>query len=245
MVMSGKGGVGKSTVAANLAVALAQRDFTVGLLDADLHGPNIPYMLGLEDAQITVDEKAINPVEVSPHLKVMSTAFLLEDSTTAVIWRGPVKMKVIQQFISDVRWGALDYFVIDLPPGTGDEPLSIAQLIPSGQAIIVTTPQDVALLDARKAVTFARRLNLQVAGIIENMSGFTCPKCGTHVDIFKRHGGQQAAAELSVPYLGSLSIDPAVALSGDDGSPFINAGNTPAAHAFGHIVDAIIAQTLP
>lgn len=239
VVMSGKGGVGKSTVAANLAVALAQRGRAVGLLDADLHGPTIPQMLNLDGARVTGDEEGINPVEGPHRIKVISMAFLLENDSSPVIWRGPLKMRAIRQFIEDVRWGPLDYLIIDLPPGTGDEPLSIAHLIPEGWTVIVTTPQDVALLDARKAVSFARQVNLPVLGIIENMSGFTCPHCGQEIEIFKRGGGQGAAASLQIPFLGFIPLDPTIVTSGDAGSPFVLDDSSPAASAFRDIVDRI------
>lgn len=222
VVMSGKGGVGKSTVAANLAFSLSMNGAEVGLLDVDIHGPNIPKMLGIEDERVTGDEKGILPILVPPHLKVMSMGFLLSTKDTPVIWRGPVKMGAIRQFLGEVHWGDLDYLIIDLPPGTGDEPLSIAQLIPnSSGAIIVTTPQDVALLDSRKAVTFARTLNMPVIGIIENMSGFTCPHCGKTIDLFKTGGGQKAALELQVPFLGKVPMDPKIVETGDSGKPFV------------------------
>jgi len=222
VVMSGKGGVGKSTVAANLAFSLSMSGSDVGLLDVDIHGPNIPKMLGIEDERVTGDEKGILPILVPPHLKVMSMGFLLSTKDTPVIWRGPVKMGAIRQFLGEVHWGDLDYLIIDLPPGTGDEPLSIAQLIPnSSGAIIVTTPQDVALLDSRKAVTFARTLNMPVIGIIENMSGFACPHCGKTIDLFKTGGGQKAALELQVPFLGKVPIDPKIVETGDSGKPFV------------------------
>ncbi|KPJ63846.1 ATP-binding protein, partial [candidate division WOR-1 bacterium DG_54_3] len=176
----------------------------------------------IEDEHVTGDEKGILPILVPPHLKVMSMGFLLSTKDTPVIWRGPVKMGAIRQFLGEVHWGDLDYLIIDLPPGTGDEPLSIAQLIPnSSGAIIVTTPQDVALLDSRKAVTFARTLNMPVIGIIENMSGFACPHCGKTIDLFKTGGGQKAALELQVPFLGKVPIDPKIVETGDSGKPFV------------------------
>ena len=222
VVMSGKGGVGKSTVSTNLAVALAQRDYVVGLMDADIHGPNIPKMLGIEGAQVTGSNDGIKPVMYYPNLKVISVAFMLRSTDDAVIWRGPLKHAVIRQFLSDVRWGELDFLIVDLPPGTGDEPLSIAQTITNvNGAIIVTTPQDVALLDARKTVTFARTLNIPVRGIVENMSGFICPHCGKHTDIFKTGGGEKTAQEMKVPFLGRIPLDPTFVIGGDEGSPCV------------------------
>jgi len=222
IIMSGKGGVGKSTVATNLAFSLSLNGAEVGLLDVDIHGPNIPKMLNIEDEQVTGDEKGIFPIIVPPRIKVMSMAFLISSKDMPVIWRGPVKMGAIKQFLGQVHWGNLDYLIIDLPPGTGDEPLSIAQLIPDADgAIIVTTPQDVALLDARKAVGFARTLKMPVIGIIENMSGLKCPHCAKEIDLFKRGGGKNAARELDIPFLGRIPIDPKIVETGDAGKPFV------------------------
>ncbi len=222
VVMSGKGGVGKSTVATNLAFALSMHGAEVGLLDVDINGPDIAMMLGIEDERLGSMDGAIAPVIVPPHLKVVSMAFLLKDKDTPVIWRGPLKMQVIQQFLGDVAWGELDYLIIDLPPGTGDEPLSIAQLIPdSSGAIVVTTPQDVALLDSRKAVNFAKTLKMPIIGILENMSGLICPHCKKTIDLFKTGGGFKAAMDLDIPFLGKIPIDPKIVETGDDGKPFI------------------------
>ena len=236
MVMSGKGGVGKSTVAVNLALTLSMEGYKVGILDADIHGPNIPKMLGIEDKKPDVIDSKIIPVSVL-NLKVMSMAFLLPDTDSPVIWRGPLKMKAISQFTNDVAWEDLDYMIIDLPPGTGDEPLSIAQLLKSDGAIIVTTPQDVALLDSRKAVNFAKQLNVPVVGIIENMSGLICPHCGKEIDLFKKGGGEKASKELKVPFLGRIPIEMKIVESSDSGIPFIlNNGNSKAKEAFKNII---------
>jgi len=241
IVMSGKGGVGKSTVATNLATALAMRGMDTGILDADITGPNIPKMLGVEEARITGDEEGLFPVEVTPHLKVMSMAFLISSKDAPVVWRGPMKMGAIRQFLEDVNWGTLDYLIVDLPPGTGDEPLSIAQLIPEADgAIIVTTPQDVALLDSRKSVTFAKALNLPVLGILENMSGLKCPHCGEEIDLFKVGGGKKAAEEMGVPFLGKIPIDVAMVPSGDDGKPIVLSNpESPGAKAFDELAEKV------
>ncbi len=222
IVLSGKGGVGKSTVATNIAVSLSLKDKMVGLVDIDIHGPSIPKMLGLEKVQLRGSEEGLLPVQYSEGLKVISIGFLIRDEKNAVIWRAPLKHKLIREFLSDVRWGELDYLVVDSPPGTGDEPLSIAQLIenPDG-AIIVTTPQDVALIDVRKAITFCRQVNLPVIGVVENMSGFVCPHCGKNIDIFKKGGGEEMAKEMGVPFLGRIPIEPKVVETGDSGKPYI------------------------
>lgn len=222
VVMSGKGGVGKSTVATNLAFSLSMHGSEVGLLDADMHGPNIPKMLNIESARITGDGKGIFPVIVPPHLRVMSIGLLLADRDTPVIWRGPIKMSAIKQLLGEVHWGNLDYLVVDLPPGTGDEPLSIAQLIPdSDGAVIVTTPQDVALLDSRKAINFAKTLKMPVIGIIENMSSFVCPHCNKMIDLFKSGGGVKAALDFNVPFLGKIPFDLDIVESTDSGKPLV------------------------
>ena len=222
LVLSGKGGVGKSTVSVNLASALSAHGREVGLLDLDIHGPSIPKMLGIEDQRPAVLEQTMEPVHVTGTLAVMSMAFLLPDTSSPVIWRGPMKMSVIQQFLAEVNWGALDYLIVDLPPGTGDEALSIIQLAPNVQgAVIVTTPQDVAVLDAVKAVKFIEKLELPIIGIIENMSGMVCPHCGETIDLFSRGGGEKAAQELGVPYLGSIPLDPEMVKAGDEGRPYV------------------------
>ena len=221
LVFSGKGGVGKSTVAANLSLAFSMRGLTVGLLDVDIHGPNLAKILGVEDKRMDVSPEGIKAVDVNDNLKLVSMSFLLQDPNLPVIWRGPLKMKAIQQFLGDVDWGELDWLVIDSPPGTGDEPLSVAQLIPASGAIIVTTPQELSLMDSRKAVAFAKSLNLKILGIIENMSGMTCPHCGKDIDLFKKGGGEKVALELGVPFLGKIPIDPQIVISTDEGKPFI------------------------
>jgi len=241
LVFSGKGGVGKSTVAANLALALSIRGKKVGALDVDIHGPNLAKMLGVEDKKMDISGEGIKPVQVNENLKLVSMSFLIQDPDMPVIWRGPMKMKVIQQFLGDVEWGDLDWLIIDSPPGTGDEPLSVAQLIPATGAVIVTTPQEVSVLDSRKAVIFAMKLNLKVLGIIENMSGLACPHCGRQIDLFKVGGGELAAADLGVPFLGRIPIDPQIVISGDEGKPFAdNRNDSEASRAFREIVEKIL-----
>jgi Mrp family chromosome partitioning ATPase len=222
VVLSGKGGVGKSTVAANLACALAAAGKRVGLLDVDLHGPSIPKLLGLEGVQLEAINGVAQPVIVNNQLKVVSVGFLLNNAKDAVIWRGPMKYKAIQQFLSEVEWGELDILVVDCPPGTGDEPLAVVQLIERpAAAVVVTTPQQVAVADVRRSLTFCQQTGLPVLGVIENMSGYACPKCGNVSDIFKTGGGAQLAVEMGVPFLGSLPLDPQVMDSGDCGTSFV------------------------
>jgi ATP-binding protein involved in chromosome partitioning len=241
VVLSGKGGVGKSTVSANLAFALSEKNYNVGLMDCDIHGPSIPKILGIEDKRPISTQTSIEPVLLTPKLKVMSMGFLLQDKDSPVIWRGPLKMATIKQFIGDFDWGNLDYLIIDLPPGTGDEPLSIAQLIPnSNGAVIVTTPQDVALVSVRKSINFVKKMNMPVVGIVENMSGFRCPYCNKEIDIFKTGGGLKASMDFQVPFLGKISLDPKIVLTGDSGEPFlIKNADTDAGKAFTQIVEKI------
>ena len=243
IIISGKGGVGKSMVAVNLAYGLLFQGKAVGILDIDIHGPSLAKMVGIEDRRLSFsDNEVIEPIAITSSLKIVTIASLLEDADTPVIWRGPLKMKLISQFLGDVNWGELDYLVIDSPPGTGDEPLSITQLVPrlSG-AIIVTTPQEIALLDSRKSVNFAKSLKLPVIGIIENMSGLICPHCGKEIDLFKTGGGEKAAAELKVAFLGRIPIEPAIVDSTDEGRPFIRAyGKTPTARLMDEIVGKIM-----
>jgi Mrp family chromosome partitioning ATPase len=223
IVISGKGGVGKTTVSVNLAYGLAQRGNRVGILDVDIHGPNISKMMGIENMRLTGTDEGIEPIAVTPNLKAMSLSMLLSNQDQPVIWRGPLKMITIKQFLSDVNWGELDYLIIDSPPGTGDEPLSACQLIPDiNGAIVVTTPQDVAILDSRKSVFFAKELKVPVVGIIENMSGFICPHCNKEIDLFSKGGGEKAALDLGVPFLGRIPIEPEIVKAGDAGTPYIS-----------------------
>ena len=246
LVLSGKGGVGKSTVAVNLAMSLAQAGKKVGLLDVDLHGPSVPKILGLDGQRLGPDATGgIAPIRVNGNLSVVSVGLLLDSVTDAVIWRGPMKYNVIRQFLKDVEWGPLDYLVIDSPPGTGDEPLAVAQLVGKGAwAVVVTTPQDVAISDVRRSVSFCNTLNLRVAGIVENMSGLVCPHCGQQVDLFKVGGGEKLATEMNVPFLGRIPLDPRIVASGDSGKPFVESvADSPAARAFAAAVKPILNHT--
>lgn len=221
LVMSGKGGVGKSTTAVNLAIALSQQGKNVGLLDIDLHGPSLPKMLGLEDVRPNGSEAGIHPLEFAG-LKLMSIGFLLQKTSDAMIIRGPMKNGAIQQLLADVAWGELDYLVVDCPPGTGDEPLSAVQMLGKGAgAVVVTTPQDVALVDVEKSLSFCQQLNLPVIGMIENMSGFICPHCDKRSDIFKSGGGSKLAEEYNIPFLAKVPLDPRIVVAGDSGKPHI------------------------
>jgi Mrp family chromosome partitioning ATPase len=222
LVLSGKGGVGKSTVAVNLAVALSRENRRVGLLDVDVHGPSVPTLLKLPAPCIHVDGGRFIPAQVNERLMVMSLGFMLPHAKDPVIWRGPRKYHAIRQFLQDVAWGDLDFLVIDCPPGTGDEPLSVAQMVGRpAAAIVVTTPQRVAINDVRRCVTFCQSVALPLLGIIENMSGYVCPQCGRISDLFASGGGESLAAEMQVPFLGRLPFDPSVVVSGDAGVPFV------------------------
>ena len=208
VVMSGKGGVGKSTVSVNLARALAEKGYMVGLMDTDIHGPNVAKMLGMEGETLYQNDSGIEAPTAGDKLKVVSLAMAGTDADAPIVWRGPLKMGFIKQLLADVNWGELDFLVIDSPPGTGDEPLSVCQLIPEiDGSVIVTTPQDVAVLDSRKSINFSKQLKVPVLGVVENMSGFVCPDCGATHNLFGSGGGEKAAAELEVPFLGRIPID--------------------------------------
>ena len=223
LVMSGKGGVGKSSVAAYLSVALAKRGYKVGLMDVDLHGPSIPRLLGLK-GRLEPGRHAgkVQPVKYLPNMEVISIeVFAGENKDVATIWRGPLKIGAIRQFISDIEWDNLDYLIIDSPPGTGDEPLTVAQVMKGAQGIIVTTPQEVSLLDIRKSITFCRQVNMPVVGILENMSALICPHCGEKIDLFSSGGGERTARDMGVPFLGKIPIRPEIVTSTDQGQPYI------------------------
>ena len=242
IVLSGKGGVGKSSIAVNLAVALSMSGKKTGLMDIDVHGPSIPKLLNLNGSSIGIKDNVIYPVPYDTNLKIMSIGLLINDSDTAVIWRGPMKHGVIKQFIRDVDWGDLDYLVIDSPPGTGDEPLSIAQLIPEADgALIVTTPQELAIEDVRRSIKFCEKVNLKILGIIENMSGFVCPHCNEVTEVFSSGGGEKLAKETGVRFLGRIPLDPNMVISGDQGMPFVSRfKNSKTAEAFGSIIDPLL-----
>ncbi|MFB0521946.1 MAG: P-loop NTPase [Desulfatiglandales bacterium] len=241
LIMSGKGGVGKSTIAAYLAVGLAKRDYQVGLMDVDLHGPSIPRLLGLRGNIESSGESGKGiPLKFLPNMEVMSIEPLLADKDRATIWRGPLKIGVIRQFISDIAWSNSDYLIIDCPPGTGDEPLTIAQVIPDTKAIIVTTPQEISLADVRKSINFCRQVNMEVLGLIENMSGLRCPYCGKTIDLFKTDGGAVTAKRAGLSLLGSLPLEPEIVLEGDKGSiAWMDNNDLPYTRSFNKIVDTV------
>jgi Mrp family chromosome partitioning ATPase len=246
MVLSGKGGVGKSTVAVNLAASLVMAGKKVGLMDIDIHGPSIPKLLRLKNVPITGTDRTLDPVTAFRGLRVMSIGLLLRGRDEAVIWRGPMKYTLIKQFLKDVEWRELDYLVVDSPPGTGDEPLTIAQLIdnPDG-AVIVTTPQELAVQDVRRSIMFCRQLELPVLGVIENMSGFSCPKCGEHIEVFGSGGGRLMAEDMGVPFLGSIPMEPQVVASGEEGKPLVHSHpHTETAKAFGRIIQKLLEPDL-
>ncbi len=248
LVMSGKGGVGKSTVSVNVAVNLASRGLRVGLMDVDIHGPSIPGLLNLSDSRPESGSNGLKPIVYkagSGEVRVMSIGLLLGSRDAAVIWRGPLKMGAIKQFLKDVEWGELDYLIIDSPPGTGDEPLSVCQLIEGlTGALIVTTPQKIAIDDVRKSITFCYQLKTKVLGVIENMSGFVCPKCGEITDIFMSGGGEQMAREMGVPFLGKIPIDPMVVRAGDEGNPIVvHSPESKVSKAYSSIVEPLMIFT--
>jgi len=239
IIASGKGGVGKSTVSVNLAWALKSLGHHIGLLDADITGPDIPKLMGIEDLRLKPGQDGIEPADAGG-IKVVSMALVLSRQDSAVVWRGPMKMAAIKQFLQDVNWGNLDFLLIDLPPGTSDEPLSVLQLIPDlTGAIIVTTPQEVSVLDSQKAVNMMKNMKLRVLGVVENMSGLVCPHCKESINIFSLGGGRRMAEEMDVPFLGAIPIDPEVCESGERGEAFMER-DTPAGRSFQQIVNKLL-----
>ncbi len=242
LVMSGKGGVGKTSVSVNLAIALANRGFKVGLMDVDIHGPDIPRMLGLAEMMSVGENQKIQPMRYSGNLTAVSIESLMPDKDAAVIWRGPMKHSAIRQFVADVEWGDLDYLLIDSPPGTGDEPLTVAQLISDAKAIIVTTPQEVALADVRKSISFCKTVKMEIFGLIENMSGCTCPHCGKTVDLFGVGGGERTATAMGIPFLGKIPFDSKMVLCGDSGISYqMQNQDSAITKAFARVVDGMSA----
>ena len=241
MVMSGKGGVGKTSVAANLAMALSKQGARVGLMDVDLHGPDIPRILGLKGVLEASVDGRIKPKPYSDKLEVVSVGSMAGDPDKAVIWRGPLKLQVIRQFISGVQWGKLDYLIIDSPPGTGDEPLTVAQTIPDAKAIIVTMPQEMSLDDVRKSINFCKTVNMQVFGLIENMSGFVCPHCGKAIDLFGSGGGSRTATAMDIPFLGRIPLDAKMVNCADAGESYMDKyPDSEVTQAFNQVVAKII-----
>lgn len=239
-VMSGKGGVGKSSVAVNIAAALADRGFKVGILDVDIHGPSVPHLLGIT-GQLDVERgNLVVPKKVNDNLHVVSMESLLKDPDQAVLWRGPMKTSAIRQFISDVQWGELDFLVVDSPPGTGDEPMTVLKTIPESLAVVVTTPQEVSLADVRKAINFLQYAKANIMGVVENMSGLICPHCHENIDLFKKGGGEELAAKYSLPFLGAVPLDPTTVVAGDLGKPVVLLDeDSPAKLAFRAVADRI------
>jgi len=243
LVMSGKGGVGKSTVAATVALFLANRGLRVGLLDVDLHGPSVPRLLGIRGGLRMEEKGVVRPFAVSGNLSVMSMEMVLgENKDTAVIWRGPLKISAIRQFISDIDWGDLDYLVVDSPPGTGDEPLTVAQTIPDAEALIVTTPQEISLADVRKSIHFCRQVDLGILGVVENMSAMTCPHCGKEVPLFGSGGGAAMAERMDLPLVGVIPADPGMVELGDRGelARLLEGTGSDVRRAYDRIVDRIV-----
>jgi len=242
MVMSGKGGVGKTSTAVNIALALARKGFRVGLMDVDMHGPDVPRMLGFKGVMDLSRNQKLNPIAYSENLKAVSIESLTLSKDDAIIWRGPIKFSAIRQFISDVEWGDLDYLIIDSPPGTGDEPLTVAQVISDARAIIVTTPQEVSLADVRKSINFCKTVKMDIFGLIENMGGFSCPHCGAVIDLFGKGGGERTARSAGVPFLGRIPFDRNMVACGDEGVSYQEKyPDSPVTRAFEAIADRMSA----
>ena len=242
-VLSGKGGVGKSSISANLAASLSKKGYKTGLMDVDVHGPSIAQMLGLTELLDISESKLLMPKQINGNLKVVSVQALMQDKDQAIIWRGPAKSGMIRQFVSSVDWGELDFLIIDAPPGTGDEPLTVVQTIPEALGIIVTTPQEVALADIRKSISFCKTVHLKTLGIVENMAGFKCPHCNEPIDLFSSGGGEKTAKAQGLTFLGSIPFDTDVVTSGDSGVPImLQDKETRFSKGFDTIVEKIIKQ---
>lgn len=241
LVMSGKGGVGKSTVAGYLALLLAERGFQVGLLDVDLHGPSIARLMNAKSGLQMPEGGGVRPYPYSDHLGVVSMEMVMGDKDTAVIWRGPLKISAIRQFISDIEWGNLDFLIVDSPPGTGDEPLTVAQTIPDAEALIITTPQEISLADVRKSINFCRQVKMKILGLVENMSGFVCPHCGEKLPIFGTGGGERTAKDMGIPLVGQIPINPLMVELSDRGelSLMLKDKDSDVNRAYGEIVDRL------
>ncbi|HSO20328.1 MAG TPA: Mrp/NBP35 family ATP-binding protein [Desulfosarcina sp.] len=220
IIMSGKGGVGKTSTSVNLAIALARLGYRVGLMDVDLHGPDVPRVLGLMGMIGLSPNHKLDPMRYNDNLKVVSIESLSTSKDDAIIWRGPIKYSAIRQFVADVEWGELDFLLIDSPPGTGDEPLTVAQTIPEAKAVIVTTPQEISLADVRKSISFCRTVKMDIFGLVENMSGYVCPHCGEQADLFGSGGGEKTARSAELPFLGRVPFDPNIVKCGDSGKSF-------------------------
>ena len=242
IVMSGKGGVGKTSTSVNLAVALSKKGLKVGIMDVDLHGPDVPRMLGMQQLLDLNENRKLNPISYSETLKLVSIESLTANKDEAIIWRGPIKYSAIQQFIGDVEWGDLDFLIIDSPPGTGDEPLTIAQTITDAKAIIVTTPQEVSLADVRKSISFCKRVNMEIFGLIENMGAFACPHCGELVDLFGSGGGEKTALASGIPFLGKIPFDRQLVACGDSGTSYQDTyPDSPVTRAYAEVAEKMAA----
>ena len=240
-VMSGKGGVGKSSVTVNLAAALAAKGYKTGILDVDLHGPSIPNLLGIKSTlKVDPETGAILPAQWQDKLSVVSMDTLLQDRDQPVLWRGPMKAQAIQQFLTEVNWGSLDFLFIDSPPGTGDEHMTILKTIPDAKSIVVTTPQEISLADVRKAINFLVEINSKILGLVENMSGLACPECGTEINLFKKGGGEELAKKYQIPLLGVIPLDPVAVIASDLGIPVVSFEKEgPARRAFMTMADKV------
>lgn len=241
IVMSGKGGVGKTSTSVNLSLALSKKGFKVGIMDVDLHGPDVPRMLGLNSILDMNENRKLIPLEYSENLRAISIEAMTPDKDNAIIWRGPIKFSAIRQFIADVEWGDLDFLIIDSPPGTGDEPLTVAQTIPDAKALIVTTPQEVSLADVRKSISFCKTVNMEIFGLVENMSGFTCPHCNETIDLFGSGGGERTAVAAGIRFLGKIPLDPNIVACGDSGTCYQDTyQDSPVTKAYGDITEKMV-----